>query len=424
MIRKKGNIMLRLFIFAIASILCIFNDSLAFSRYVAVATLCVSVINLIHVSKNWYLVIIFMFLLYANYSICMADYLHVAKYSNFLTSLSSDTSAILSINILLLFNSLLFCAIPCSVDVKERETFSFNAKPDVVIFFIICMTTIFIYFWGFTKPVVAGARGEPSTYYEYSIILFIIGMFFCGGNPRMRIVLVFIMGAYILQNLMYGGRATAIQLCMALFLMIFAKRSKILDVIWIIVGGLVIFTSVGSLRANFSLNSNIVFSTIKSLKTSLLVNDTSYAAYFTSQTFIKTLDLISFRERLYLFGQFILSMFLGGGNVIDSNLALYTHQFFMHYYGGILPFFAYFYLGYAGIVILFLYFSWLFRKIIFSHSLLWNCLSVYLVSSVPRWYLYSPSPIFRGLLIFIIVYFAFLFLHRLRCSNGRLAQTC
>ena len=104
--------------------------------------------------------------------------------------------------------------------------------------------------------------------------------------------------------------------------------------------------------------------------------------------------------------QFILYIFLGS-KIVDSNLAVYTRQYYVHYYGGVLPLYMYFYLGILGIMFIVLYLKFWIKKMNESSkkvSHLQRCLCIYISACVPRWYLYSPSSLFRGVLIFIFVY--------------------
>ena len=91
------------------------------------------------------------------------------------------------------------------------------------------------------------------------------------------------------------------------------------------------------------------------------VNDTSYSAYYTSLTFLKVKEFVGVQTQLYLLFQFILYIFLGS-KIVDSNLAVYTRQYYVHYYGGVLPLYMYFYLGILGIMFIVLYLKFWIKK--------------------------------------------------------------
>ena len=106
-----------------------------------------------------------------------------------------------------------------------------------------------------------------------------------------------------------------------------------------------------------------------------------------------------------------MSILIGGGKIPNSNLATFTHKYYLHYYGGVLPIFAHFYLGYLGVILLAMYLSILLNKFILGKcerkfSGIRKCIGIYITSTVPRWYLYSPTSITRGILIFVVVYMA------------------
>ena len=75
---------------------------------------------------------------------------------------------------------------------------------------------------------------------------------------------------------------------------------------------------------------------------------------------------------------------------------------------GVLPYYFYFYFGWIGVIIIAIYVS---RFISMCDNLnnennygLKKCISVYFLISVPRWYLYSSSPLTRGVILLTIVF--------------------
>ena len=168
---------------------------------------------------------------------------------------------------------------------------------------------------------------------------------------------------------------------------------------------------VGNLRAEVidSSISDVIQSMAKVAETGLTW-DTAYSSWHTTLAFYLFKD--AFRPNtLYLFSQWVLSMFLGGSTVVDSNLAELTHEYYLQYYGGVLPGFASFYLGVPGVVLIALYVSLLIRRVSYiamprgnkSNDVSRLC-ALYFVTTVPRWFLYSPSPLFRGMLLALIVF--------------------
>jgi hypothetical protein len=338
----------------------------------------------------------------------MADY--ILRLDCYLTSLKDDPSAITAITILFIFNLLLSFTIPDKKNIlnSSGNDFFLNNNPsNNLLVGVILIVLILIFFYGFTKPDTIGERGKPSTIYEYSIILFIVAFYYSQARAN-RVFLVVLILSYIVQNMSYGGRATAIQLIICLFLIFFEKKISPIQAMPFLIAAIIIFTAVGNYRTSLTLNSSLIKNIIKTLSNSGFINDTAYSSYFTSQTFILVSHKVTLTERFDLFLRFILSMFLGGTKVPNSNLSNYTHQYYIHYYGGVLPYFGFFYFGIIGVVLIVLLIRYYNQYIInqkYSENGLKKCLSVYIVSTVPRWYLYSPSPLLRGVLLTIIVYY-------------------
>ena len=165
---------------------------------------------------------------------------------------------------------------------------------------------------------------------------------------------------------------------------------------------------IGSQRGGFSLSLSGMADAISSIFKEGASLDTAYSAYYTSLSFIKTEELLGFGERFLMFLKFCLSMIVGGSKVPGSNLSEYTRQYFVHYYGGVLPFYGHFYLGFAG-VIAFGVIVALYMNLILKNKKRKNgvgaCVSAYVIATVPRWYLYSPSSLIRGVALLAAVYF-------------------
>lgn len=146
--------------------------------------------------------------------------------------------------------------------------------------------------------------------------------------------------------------------------------------------------AIGAQIANIVLSSNTFSSVVDSLigKKHLALY-TAYSSYHTSLTFLDTLNFTGWEKRLDLFMRWVLSMFLGN-RVPDSQLSSYTHQFFAHYWGGILPYYMYFYLSYLGLLLMACYCGFIFRKVkdaTDSDNGLARCFAVYVTISVVRW---------------------------------------
>lgn len=368
-----------------------------------------SAISLYHSRTNWYLLIPCLIIFYYNYSICMAEYISVLENSYF-TSFSGTNIGDQGLIVFGIFNMFFFLVLSmakntyhdgnkaCNIINYNR----FNPYVEILIIIILCI----IWFVGFKRPEMAGERGTPSSYFEYSIIFFIIGFYFSGKSRSYHSILYFLAIAYAFLNFRYGGRATGIQIVLCVAMCTYLDR---IPRRWLILGGIAVFmmmSLIGAFRATTSISVDNLKTVWSILKDGKFTNDTAYAAYFSSMTFIAYAGECTISQRLNLFGRYLLSIPLGG-KVADSNLPEITGRTYLHFGGGVLPFYFYFYLGHFGEIICSTYLFWLFRKIVTGTARnkgLWRCIGIYVASTSFRWYIYSPSQITRGVLLLTIVY--------------------
>ena len=362
-----------------------------------------SLFNVIRYRKNWSLLIIFGFIAYSNYSICVSN--HLFPISNFFTQWRNETIALIGLKILFLFTVTITTFFPSRYKLKNN-IFLENNQNNSIIVLCSCVLLLLIFFFGFTRPDISGERGSASSIYEYAIIIFIVAFYYSIKRIE-KISLTIILLFFVVQNLIYGGRSTAIQLIICWFLIFVSHRISVNKALPYLILLAVIFTGIGNMRANWSLDLENIIDTISDMANSKLCMDTAYSAYYTSLSFVKVAQKTIWHQRIHLFICWIISIFFGGV-VPNSNLSVYTHDFYIHYYGGVLPFFGLFYFGYAGVVFIALYISTVVKNILVvkrnKNNGLNKCISIYIVSTVPRWYLYSPSPLFRGVLLLCIVY--------------------
>lgn len=359
--------------------------------------------------------IVSIFLFVFNYSILSANYIFNID-SMFLTD-SYTKYALTGFKILLVFMTVIVLFIndksffDGSMILRTHTTAMFDREEsgNLLIAFGYLLVLALVFVFAYTRPSEKGERGEPSALYEYSIVIFIIGYYFFGKIKAYKLCSTALLFLFALQNMVYGGRITALQLAVVLFLYLFDGKFvpwRIIIPLGLI--GIVLFVMIGSQRGGFSLSLGGMIDAIGSIFKEGASIDTAYSAYYTSLSFIKTEEMLSFGERFAMFLKFCLSMIAGGSKVPDSNLSEYTRQFFIHYYGGVLPFYGHFYLGFVG-VILFGVIVVLYMNLILRNKKRKNgvgaCVSAYVIATVPRWYLYSPSSLIRGVALLATVYF-------------------
>ena len=385
----------------------------------AAAVMVLSTYDIIICRKNWYLFTIFGWMACCNYSICMYMYFNPLSFdSTLFNSLYNDNAASIGINILFLFIIAITAMLPkMEQKIDSKNLFVQKENNNILIVLGISIILLFILIFGFTRLEIGEGRGSHTSIYEYSSILFIIGYYYTGNKKFMNILLTLILFLFVLQDLIFGGRSTSISLLLLYFLIFFSYKISIIQATPYILLGIFIFTLVGSIRGNWN-NTN--FSALELIYNSLLKNkfvlSTAYSAYHTSLTFIKVTDLISVTDRIELFGKFILSLFLGGTKVKGASLPVYTRGFYMHYYGGLLPFYFNFYLGWIGVIVSALivkFYINIINKLNIDSNYLIKAVCIYVCITVPRWYLYSPFPLLRGTVLLVLLCIVTNFFHKI-----------
>lgn len=304
---------------------------------------------------------------------------------------------------------------PCFTGYKE------NSSIAVLLLMLLLLICIF----GFTRPDSLGAeRGSSSSLYEYSIILFILVFYFSNQKKWLTILSLTVLALFVLQDIAYGGRITAIQLLVVAFFFVFNKDTKSSILLAIVACLLIFFISFGGVRTQvWEDGLTALLDSFQNILDTGLAWDTAYSAWHTSITFIQFDSLVSPSEHMYYVGQWLLSLVLGGSAVADSNLAAVTHLYFAHSYGGILPVYLAFYFGVPGIIaIAFLVsaFVSLVNRFCMKSDLTFNCWQsalrlgmLYFVATAPRWFIYSPSQLIRGLALMLILSFVVLLINEM-----------
>ena len=397
---SKRNLIKNIIILFFTVIGIILNLNGDINDIVAIFTILISACSVLKCKNNIYLFIIEGTILYCNYSICIPNYLSTAD-TSFIEFANEKVGAI-GLNILFSYSVLNYILSP-KVTRNIPSSIVKLGHYNPIIEWTLTILLMLIWFFGFTRPSEFGERGTPSALYEYSIIFIIFGFLF-SGNRKIHKVLFFIISLlFITQNFVYGGRITGVQLLICCALCLCIEKINIKNISFCSFVIFPILIGIGKFRANFELSFDSIMNSMKLIIESKMTLDTAYSAYYTSLTFIKVEQFTDFSTKIYLLKQFVLSMFFGG-SVPDSNLADYTREFFLHYWGGVIPFFGYFYLGVLGILIISLYLSWIKRLIIKDNNIFLSCLSIYVTTTTLRWYLYSPTQLFRGLLLLWGVY--------------------
>jgi len=418
--KTKNKIGMMLFytaIIAMSLFLIINNSSCETSYIVLIWSVIINLIGAIKYRDNWSIFIIFCFIGWCNYSFYACNALNAGD--QYFAGWSNNTSVMVpASNCVLLFSTLLSTITVKNKKNKEKKQIKSTKGIPNFLFTIMIILLFAILLFTFTRPDQAGIRGASSSIYEYSTALFVV-LFYFTNNKTQKKILIILSLLFILQDLLYGGRVTALQIILVLFIYFISEKITIKKALPFILIGIVIFTGIGDKRASYNLETSQIENSINNIIDRKGSLDTAYSAFYTSGTFIKTRQAVSDEDRHYLTNQYILSLIMGGG-VKDSNLARYTNNYYPHFGGSVLPIFIYFHFGYLGVILIGVILVFTLNKLFFSkktNSIIYNA-SIYFIASLPRWYLYSISTLIRGIVIIIAICLIFNAINKRRFKNS------
>lgn len=399
----------------------IFGFDLDLIPYSIIVLFLVNIYMLISSRNNFMFFFVAFVIFYSNYSIVYANFINYLEVSLF-TEIITPEVTVVSLNILVFFNCCLFLVFRWYLVKAAFPNYKFieESKKNLFIIFLLSIALLLIFRFGYSVPDQVGERGSSSALYEYSIILFILFFYYCGNNRIIVYWGLFLVFIYSVQGFVFGGRIEGIQLLLCVYFMLFMNKIKMYKVVVAFVTMFLLMSIVGAVRGEIvsgNYNANSILERIIGRGFAL---DTSYAAYYCSETFVYTKKLLSDSKIMELFFSFLKSLFIGGASGTDASLPAVSAKYTVHQGGGLLPFYFYFYLGGVGIVIssviVGLYLNG-FLKLGERSNGLAKCVMVLVACTVFRWYLYSPLMLLRGALFMIFAYYGLFIINKLTKPN-------
>lgn len=365
------------------------------------------------------LLIVYLFLAWSNYSIYVFYWTdRIQKYLMYKYYLQFDDVMRQAAYSLFLFGATLFIACPqthakLGLVSFERE----RNKRSIIVgnstslwmayFFVLCI--VLISGWSMSVTLTQGYM-PSSALYEYLVIFFIIAFYLSSGNKVLDCIISFLIVVNCIYVFFNGQRIAAVQFAFVFFLRFLMHNLSKNIMFFGMVLGIIGLNAIGMWRGFTSFDVSFISNSIKELFSSGLALDTAYSAEASGLGMIKLAQDYSIMGRFRLFLIYVMYTFVGSKPFgIESNLIRLAQQQY-HYStgGGVLPCFGLFYLGYPGVVLLGVVVG-KYLKIIGNYFLETSnyrkCLAAFIFASFMRWYLYSPSPLFRGALLFTITFF-------------------
>ncbi|MFU7590433.1 hypothetical protein ACMX9J_16015 [Priestia sp. RMT2NF4] len=408
---KRANVAFKLaFLLILLTYTYLSNATLSNNKFYAALTLGFSILLLFKSRKNLPMFLVSFFILYCNYSVVMGEYFIGGSLGVPLLQVKTIEHYGLNIRILLIFTSIV-ALLYKSRNVKQNS-YSLVVKDNIAIFLGLLLILLYILAFGVNRADLSSYSVSITPLYEYSSILFLLAYYF-SGNSKIRIcILALLLVPYVLQDFYYGGRITSLQLILLFLVTVFLKR---LSVKLVLVNGFIgIFLNslVGAYRKSYSLDSLNIIDVFINIKDNLFVFDTPVFAYYSSATQIAASKVMSISDRLNSFEGFIGSIFAGESSSEIGSVSRYvsTH-YFMNVGGGFITSFFYLWLGLAGVILISLIVVFIFNKVGTGKNDYWRLVTVLIIFSTPRWYMYTPLSLIRPVLLFSVLYLIVMLVH-------------
>ncbi len=364
--------------------------------------------------KNIFLFFIAIVFFYFNYSVVITKYTYpmASILESVYSQIQYDNTLCIGINSLLLFTIIIVLILGKIKPNNGKMETAQKSKIDIILLSIISIAILLILINSFWLKLISNTRQV----YEYSLILFIIGFFLAKKHKYFRLILFVLMVLSLIYTLLMGGRVIVLQPIIAYVFINYADKIDYKKLLLIVVIGIISFTLFGLYGDIVQYDDNVTYEEITSqlsfdnvldvFKNRRGALDTSVSAYWTGLTFIEMSNVNSVEERLQNFEEYCVYTLLGGKSDYIQ-LSELTISNYVHYFGGFITSYFYYWMGWLGVIFIAIFIGSCLRIINNmdkNSKNIYKMFTIYIMATIPRWYLYYPTPLFRGLIIFYIVY--------------------
>lgn len=382
---------------------------------IGVLIVMIDIYRTIRYKENCYLFFLFLCIMYFDYSFLISKYFSSTPtlVDIYKQIVYSDTKLI-GVSILLVFHLFTTLFISAKYEKSEKQDEIFNVSTTnrmiqtimlTILIFVVLLDYFVFHFLSATR-----------TIYEYLLIPFIFGFYYTKQTNSIffRNILFLLMLFSTIINMWQGARVISLQPMIAYLFIWHGKNINWRNISVTFVFVVIVFTIFG-LYGDYkdfgydlsTLNSSVVVRTFSDRKFSL---DTAISSYWTGLTYIEISNIIPFSRRILNFVQYITIYAIKGTSSSYVQLYDFSRRYYIHYYGGYITSYFYYWFGWSGIFIIGTYVGMLMNligKLKDDFGDFSKLLAVYFISTLPRWYLYYPVTLFRGMLIFVVFYFVF-----------------
>lgn len=348
-------------------------------------------------------------ILYFNYSFVITRY--IGEPSSLLNNLYAQLINNDTLNIAIIIQIIFLCIVNIIIGncksteklIKDNYKFN-NVKYKQILIIALQLALILILAYHLISNI-----SYNTTLLEYSIILFIFIFYYSRENKKNKIFTEIILILFSIYSLKNGDRIAVLQFLLADFIINYLDKLKIKNLILCLIMGIFIFTFAGLYGDFLDYGydfKNLTFSyVVNQIKERRFALDTSVSAYFSGVSMIDVADNYSIEFRINNAVEYFVKYTVLGSKANYKTLDLEIRKYQVNYGGGLPTCYFYFWMGWIGVIIISIYIGSLFRIINKENKNEYmELLSLFIISTIPRWYLYVPTLLFRGIIIFSIFY--------------------
>lgn len=361
-------------------------------------------------------VILFSIIFYINLSVYVLGPLTGGvSFSDYQSEIWNSKYDAIGTKCLLITSSMFFCALNRTKVVNKKNCVNISnlkLKRNKLLSLAIMSFVAFISMYGFTGSVGDNYESNSNPLFEYAVLFMILAWYYGGSIKICRLLWGIVAVFYIGVALLAGDRSSSFMLLLLIALYVL-KNVSMRRMLTYAFGGILFANIIEMYRTSstLSINTSEVFS--RGLQT--FFSNTAAQSYYTGLTIYYYLDDV--QNSLYLFGAWIVTLFTGSAIIDRSLVDLSSLAGIYNYNGGGGLFQPYFYLfyGYIGVAIGSYITGLLLRKTFFEWKGAYANLLAFLITAMCfRWYLYTPTTLFRSCLInFGIIYLFFEYTNKL-----------
>lgn len=264
------------------------------------------------------------------------------------------------------------------------------------------------------------SENKNSPIYEYALLLFIIAYKYSGKSVVRKNIIIIIAMLYSIKSILYGGRIEVIQISILIFILYFDGKLKTKNLILLFIIGYIGISFIGNIRNNtgYILN-NDKLSIIEKLNIVEVYENQNGRTYISSNQgevfynsavyygLIKN-DIYDLNFRIKSMIGFIQDiLFSSKYSFEEGDLSNYSKYYTQAGGGGLISSYFYTWFGLVGVISIAYFISKLVNFIFTKNREFIILYIIMSISTLPRWFVYSPITLFKLSAYIMIIYFIF-----------------